>query len=186
MTDEVSWSRVTSPRPRPRRHAGDQAARTVLDTEHGDNPYYVDQGFFNTLKPLHDVGYEGKIGVNTVLGSIPPVVVLILHQCGKYGDKIIISSHCLLLPYCEVDTSNSPKSKVRYVIFKVLFCILLKVDTFTALSAMLNADHIIEQQLCRKRDLQRRLHCLFVFCVCVFLQHLTPTFQTRECPSASW
>ena len=107
--------------------------------------------------------------VNTVLGSIPPVVVLILHQCGKYGDKIIISSHCLLLPYCEVDTSNSPKSKVRYVIVKVLFCILLKVDTFTALSAMLNADHINKQQLCRKRDLQRRLHCLFVFCMCVFL-----------------
>ena len=52
-------------------------------------------------------------------------------------------------------------------IFKVLFCILLKVDTFTALLAMLNADHINEQQLCRKRDLQRRLHPLFVFCVCV-------------------
>ena len=54
-------------------------------------------------------------------------------------------------------------------IFKVLFCILLKVATFTALSAMLNADHINEQQLCRKRDLQRRLHPLFVLCVCVFL-----------------
>ena len=121
VTDDVSWSRVTSPRPRPRRQAGDQAARTVLDTEHGDNPYYVDQGFFNTLKPLHgaDVGYEGEIGVNTVLGSIPPVVVLILHQCGKYGDKIIISSHCLLLPPVRVDTSNSHNSKVRYVIVKV-------------------------------------------------------------------
>ena len=67
VTDDVSWSRVTSTRPRPRRQAGDQAARTVLDTEHGDNPYYVDQGFFNTLTPLHgaDVGYEGEIGVNT-------------------------------------------------------------------------------------------------------------------------
>ena len=124
MTDDVSWSRVTSPqpRPRPRRQAGDQAARTVLDTEHGDNPYYVDQGFFNTLTPLHgaDDGYEGEIGVNTVLlGSIPPVVVLILHQCGKYGDKIIISSHCLLLPPVRVDTSNSHNSKVRYVIVKV-------------------------------------------------------------------
>ena len=68
MTDDVSWSRVTSTRPhtRPRRQAGDQAARTVLDTEHEDNPYYVDQGFFNTRKPVHgaDVGYEGEIGVN--------------------------------------------------------------------------------------------------------------------------
>ena len=121
MTDDVSWSRVTSTRPRPRRHAGDQAARTVLDTEHGDNPYYVDQGFFNTLKPLHDVGYEGKIGVNTVLGSIPPVVVLILHQCGKYGDKIIISSHCLLLPPVRWTQAIALKAKLDMFYLKFYF-----------------------------------------------------------------
>ena len=43
-----------------------------------ENPYYVDEEYFNVLKTFHlsDVGYEGKFCVN---GSITWVIALILH-----------------------------------------------------------------------------------------------------------